>query len=308
MGKIADLCACTTVKWEIKDKSWFGIEEPNGDSVDVEKSFSRRDYSILILFIRFFVLSWSAAAFTSHLIRYPRENIGIFFGYYDHWVWITALLYQFLVLFVTAFRSCKFLKQPPEGDSPYFLVRIIWTLYELSVTNAFLLNFLFYIPKLTRDRYHQANNYLNIFLHSILFALLLIDGALLSRVPVKLKHFLFVFVYLFIFMIWSVIHDFAGIGNGTWAVPDSGADLRHLRSLQSNNITTTNITEDTTTLIFDNNDDDSLYPFMSWKDKPGNTTLFYFLTLFVVSPLCYIVIWLISLKPRPIYGGLRDLQ
>jgi len=314
MGKVKELCTCTRLQWEINDRSWYGIEEPNGDSINVEQSFSRRDYKIPLLVTRLFILSWSASAFTSHLLRYPRENIGIFFGYYNHWVWMTALLYQFFVLCLTIFQRCNFAKQPPEGDAPYYFIRLIWTLYELSVTNAFLLILLFYIPELTRDRYHDDNSYLNVFLHTILCGLLLVDGAILARIPVKLKHFVFVFLYLVCFMIWSVVHDLTGIGNGSWTSSiEENEDIvgRHLRSLQQNStvMDMMNMTNTNTTMISnENNDDDALYPFMSWKDKPGTTTLFYFLTLFIVSPLCYVVIWLTSIKPRPIYGGLNDLN
>lgn len=315
MSKLLKFCfCCTRLKWEMTETGWYSLEQPTeGEIINVERSFSRKDYAYPILFTRFFFFSWSLSAFAAHIIRYPIENRFIFIGYFSHWVWATTLFYQFLVLLISIFRDLitGILRQPPEGDPPSYIIRMVWGLYSVCVVTSILLNFHLYSPDLKMDYYHaNISMYHNVFLHTIISVMILIDGAILSRVPVKLKHYLFVFLYLFSFFMWSIIHDFSPVGNGTWPGERSFQDTgdNNMTTLRMLNETVFNETEDINDGIDDMNriglrDDDALYPFVSWKAMPGKTSVFFFVEMFIVAPICFFVIWLISLKPRPIYGG-----
>ena len=312
---------CKTLKHEIYESKWFSLDQANGEYIDVEQSFSRRDYGFIILFLRLFFFSWSASAFTSHFIRFPIENKFYFMSYFSHWSWFVALLYQMSVIIITVFRSF-FLKQPPEGDSPYIFIRITWFLYAVAAPSTMLLNILLYAPSLPMDVFHQSlSAYLNVVEHTMVFLMVLIDGAILARIPMKLKHFAFLFTFLFSYLIWTLVHDFANIGNVTWPdeisfqgtntnttsidTTENATDI--FNSTDISNSTYLNQTAVTSPIIFINTTDiyveDFLYPFLSWKEKPGSTVLIFFLALFVVSPIFFFVLWIISLKPRRIYGG-----
>lgn len=97
--------------------------------------------------------------------------------------------------------------------------------------------------------------------------LVLIDGFVLSRIPIRMKQLIFIEVLAILFILWTVIHAYSGIGN---PYKDDGS-----------------------------RDDDALYESLRWKTNTSGTAILSVLVVFVLSPLVFLLCRALSrLLPR----------
>jgi hypothetical protein len=97
----------------------------------------------------------------------------------------------------------------------------------------------------------------------VVCVLVLIDGLMVNRVPVRLKHFPVVFVMTLLYLIWSIIQNLVVENNPNF-----------------------------------DDDDDALYDVLSWKKDPKSAAIVAVIVLMVVSPTIFMIVWGISLCSR----------
>jgi hypothetical protein len=95
--------------------------------------------------------------------------------------------------------------------------------------------------------------------------LIMMDGFVINRIPIRLKQIVFVYAYSLAYLVWSLIHFAADIGN-----PET-------------------IDNDPDT------NDDAIYGVLSWRDSPGGAAILCLILFFVGIPLIFVFVWAVSL-------------
>lgn len=92
----------------------------------------------------------------------------------------------------------------------------------------------------------------------------MIDGFALHHIPIRMKQGIFSWLFLFVYMIWSVIHAFSGVGNPLYYnIPDRN--------------------------------DDVIYEALDWKEAPASTGITAAVLFLVVIPILFLIVFGISL-------------
>lgn len=174
---------CSRFAWEFKGATFFGLEESNGETLDVQNSFAPLDR--LSRFVRVSFLLWSVTTLIYDLWAYPEENVFIFFGYLTHWTWAFSIAYQLVAYWLVLSRcGSKRLEQPNGGGRPGFLVRLQWVLYSIAAPGELVVMLLYW----SMDYDGQSITYLNMFKHGIIGVLIWLDGLAIATIPVRIKH------------------------------------------------------------------------------------------------------------------------
>lgn len=251
-----DTGICQRFRFELS-ADFFSLEEPNGKYIDVANSFapdSPRYHHVLLLRAGILVISIISLALS---LDRAGENRFIWLGKLSNLGLVIAIAYQITACIVT-FRR-KYLTQPNADfhDELSIPMKIMWFLYVWSVPNELIITLLFW----TLDypvKEDKNIRFDTITVHGIIALLLLIDGNLIARIPLRIKHFKVMEIYAILYLIWSVIHAFSGIGNG-------------------------------------NSEGDLLYDVLDWKDKPIATLIISSIIVGVVIPVVFMLAWLLSL-------------
>jgi len=99
--------------------------------------------------------------------------------------------------------------------------------------------------------------------------LILVDGLLVNRIPVRLRHWFELCLPTFaLFIIWSVLQSPLGFDLDNPYIEELGID------------------------------DDKIYPFLDWASSPLSTLALSLVCLFVVSPILHVILWAFSLAGR----------
>jgi len=192
--------------------SAFSLTEPNGKIIDVEASFIPEPKWSVYLFRN--VCFIFTLVVTYHSFRVSTVKL-MWFGYLTHWSALVTLLYQGPIL-VCSMRS-SLLPQPKPNETPYFLLRFIWAAYSVAISAEFFVTLLYWT--LIHD-WSESPTFLNIALHGIFAVLLVLDGVLIGKIPMRLKHLLFVEVYGICYIIWSFIHCLETVDDPIYNVLD----------------------------------------------------------------------------------------
>ena len=154
----------------------------------------------------------------------------------------------------------EYLKQPNiyERESLNALVKITWFFYGVAAPVELMIVLLYW----TLDyKSGDSISYGTIYAHAILAVLLLIDGNLISHIPIRSKQIIFSTCVAILYVIWTIIHSAADIGNGNY-------------------------------------DGDLLYNVIDWKDKPAKTSVYVVIIITVVNPIMFCIVWYCSLIGR----------
>jgi len=260
-------------KFELSE-GFFSLKEPSGRYIDVSNSFapdSPQFQHVLLLRIAFFI--WSVVTFGVDISSLREEEGHIYLGFLTRQGITISVLYQLVACVVTFYRKSLIQPNIDSKYEPSGLVKTMWFLYFLSVPLEILITSLYWtLDYPTKD---GSIKYDSVYTHGILLILLLIDGYLIARIPLKIKQVLAIESYVVFYLIWTIIHAFSGIGDGN---NESGEDL--------------------------------LYDVVDWKGNPIKTTITFFIVLLVLTPIFFLLTWLLSFAGPgcTCKGGRRQLH
>ncbi|CAB9510511.1 unknown protein [Seminavis robusta] len=245
---------------------WFSIHEGQ-KTVDVPASFgptlvgSGHQY----LFLWFDLLR--VASKVSH-----SDTAAFFLAYLTHWGMIIASLY-FLMSFINSIMPPK---QPSNhSDSVSLWVKISWIMFEVAANLTFLVTLMWwsfqYKPGDTEVTFER------VYMHGVVMVFVWVEGLVINRTPVRLKHLPLYMLIAGIYEAWLVIHQLAtDIGDPT----------------RSDNDPTT--------------DDDLLYTAINFEDTPVHSSILMAMVLFLFVPLVHCLLWAASVWSCPCsYSGLN---
>lgn len=249
----------------------MSLKEPSGQYIDIANSFapvSPRYHHVMIL--RALLPVWSIVSLGLSIHTQEKANRFIYLGYATRQGLIFSIAYQIAAFILTLHRPCLTQPYPDSQDMLSKPVKAVWFLYALSVPLEILITLLYWTLDYDKD---SKIWYSTIYCHGIIAIMLLVDGNLIARIPLRIKQMLFVEIYALLYMIWSLIHSMSGIGNG-------------------------------------NREGDLIYDVMDWEDKTIMTIIIALIVLLVVTPLCFMLAWVLSIVGKGFVfdGGRRRLH
>lgn len=117
-----------------------------------------------------------------------------------------------------------------------------------------------------------TTEYASIMTHGGCLILVMIDGFLLSRIPLRVKQVIFFQAFMLMYIIWSVIHAYSGIGNPY----DDGMYL---------------------------------YELLQWKNYPVSSLMLSLTGVFLVSPIVYLLLRAVSRStPKRLLDEMKEKE
>lgn len=272
---------CTRFLWDLRVSPFFSISEPNGQYIDVASSFGgipaapitikggvdwwlRTKWCIVLY--RSIILTWCISTLALCIIY--AKNDWVWMGYLSNWALVLSTL-SLLCSWACTVWSHTICKQPRHDIghdanetnvqistslTPSLFVKVTWILFTLASVTELLVTILFWALL----RYNHF--YLTVMVHGIIGFLVLMDGLVVGRIPIRFKHSIFLLIEIILYLIWDLLHDFFYMGDG----PYRGAN------------------------------DDPLYSMLDWTENPAGSAILVILVVFVGCPLLYTLVWMLS--------------
>jgi hypothetical protein len=264
---------CARLGAELKHP-WFVVQEAGNTTkvIDVQRSFAPEPKRWVTSF-KLILAVWAYQVLVVDLTNeaYNDGLIKYYLIYLTHWAFLAALLYFPLSL---ALSLCGNVSQPAESSSnnvdepelqqPSFLVRFAWGLFSTTATLQVAVSLLFWLLEYNYDSSGMPS-YTSIMKHGGIMVLLLIDGLVVNKIPVRAKHIVIAESVSLAYLLWTVVHSKLGIGN----VFSEGEEE-------------------------DEQNDDVIYSVINWKDSPEQTLIVVVLVVLVVVPMLFIILWAAS--------------
>ena len=115
------------------------------------------------------------------------------------------------------------------------------------------------------DYAEDTVEYVSVMVHGGGMVLIIVDGFLLNRLPLRAKQFVLCELFSFVYLVWTLVHGLSGLGNP--------------------------YAEDGT------QSDDAIYATLAWKNKPVPSLVLAAGILLVVNPLIFVLLRAVSRWP-----------
>ena len=239
--------------------SYFDLVEQQGSedgsdtrTLDVASTFSPKPllpYLVAKLIILVWMISIMAMSISGN--KFP----SFWLAFLTHWTLVLTVAYSLMSFVAAIVLACR----PPHTATLSVWLKVMWTLYAAMLPANVLVTILYWALEFDASTFQP---YLGIMLHGGTMLLIMIDGCILSRIPLRIKQFWFYELFCFIYIIWTIIHSFSSIGN---PFNESRGE-----------------------------DDNSLYPVLDWKDNTVTAIITSVLVLFVANPIIFLLCRLLS--------------
>jgi len=221
---------------------------------------------------KLFVFLLQAMTFLAGFIPFPN---AIWFAYLTNLSLLMAMIYSGLSLVNTIFpvaTDSSSVSDDSKDTSEEGVVstrtRITWAFFTLAGFLQTLITVLYWAllhPPEARGLFL----YSMIILHGGVAALILVDGLLVNRIPIRMRHWLEICLpFTFMYALWSLLQSPLALDLENPYMDAFGAD------------------------------DDKIYPVLDWEEKPMLTLALILVSAFVVSPIFYTLLWAVSLPGR----------
>lgn len=217
--------------------------------MDVVRTFSPRPRAAYI-FAKVFIAAWIVSIMASSITKATHSSFWM--AYLTHWGLVVTAAYALMSVFVAAYFAMRPPENPgaPEGGK-LLLVKITWALFAIALPGEIVITILFWVLE-----FDGTVRYVSVMVHGGALVLVAIDGFLLSRIPLRMKQFFLYESFSVIYILWSVIHAYSGIGNPY----NDGVDKT----------------------------DDAIYDSLAWKNNVANAAILSVGVVFVFNPIVFL--------------------
>jgi len=235
--------------------SFFGLEE-GGDVfvLSLQRTFAPRENMVIVL-TKLIGTCVVVATFTAGF--WVTRPYKYYFIFVTHWGLLLSVLYSMMSSINTVFPP----KQPSTASElPSWWIRLTWFLFVTSAHLEITLTILYWWLD-----YSGGISVLNIMKHGGVLIIIVFQGLVLDRIPVRMVHFFWSFTIIALYIGWTYIHSVLDIGN----------------PYKSDSDPETN--------------DDVLYSILDWNKEPESAAIVVACVLFVLAPVVFSVLWIASL-------------
>jgi hypothetical protein len=229
---------------------FFQEEDHDGRLLDLKASFCLDQRNWLLVIIKFAIYIVVTTSFVYGIFddAYPYFH----FTYISYWSLAWLQVYLTLSLLTSLFACCS---------SRKWLIHQVWLWFSIASVHLLVVVVLFWFFEY--DSSTDDANLRTIMDHGGTAVLVLIDGLLVNRIPVRLNHIVATWFLAILWMIWSILHDTVVKKNP-----------------------------------YSDNPDDPLYAILKWEEEPLSATVLCVITLLVAIPIIHIFVWYLSLLGR----------
>lgn len=250
LSRILSTCSCSR-------KGMFAVQGTSDRTLSVTATFSPRGVFAIVFKLLLLCLS-----VTSLVLSIISNGGSLFFlAYLTNWGIVWTTLYSML----SFFNSIVKCRQPSSGDFVGIRPAITWLLFEIAAHTQIMVSILYWAMVYKPQ---WGLGFANIVAHGGLMAVLLLEGQVMNRIPVRWNHFPIIFGLHLVYLIWTLVHGIYEIGG-----PDHGQE----RS---------------------DNDDYFLYDVVDWTGNPKTTGTLALIIQLGIVPTLYGIMWLMSLPCR----------
>ena len=181
---------------------WFSVEEPSTErKLDVPATFG----PVTALSFLGKVCTCGYIVLTQVMAWEASPYLYFYYAYYTSWSLFFATLYA---VFSFLNSMCQ-IPQPVDGRVQG-RGKITWIVFNLAVFGQGLSTLVYWA--LVHD-YGRQVEYLEVATHGLVFAVVCIDGFVISRIPLRWMHIWLGWTVLGCFLLWTIVHEALGIGN-----------------------------------------------------------------------------------------------
>ena len=195
---------CTTLRNEFKGSYFDLVEQQDGGdahTLDVASTFSPKPhlpYIVAKLIILVWMISVMAMSISGN--KFP----SFWLAFLTHWTLVLTVAYSFMSFVVSVVLACR----PPHTATLSIWLKVMWTLYAVILPANVLVTILYWVLE-----FDGTTSYPGVMVHGGTMVLIMIDGCILSRIPLRIKQFWFYELFCFLYIIWTIIHSFSSVGN-----------------------------------------------------------------------------------------------
>lgn len=224
----------------------FGLEDVNGKTLDLNKSFCT-ERSGLALLTKFVLWGLVVGTLIGGWIDSPHPHY--YMAHLSKWTLLFFVVYQSLSLLLST--GCC---------SAKLFIKTAWIMFSIASVHGILVVLMFWALEYDKENY--TITYFIIMYHAGGCAIVLLDGLLVNRVPVRMHHMWFNIMMALLFVVWSIIAS---------TVPVDNPYIE---------------------------DHDGLYDFLDWKGDPGYAAVCSLIPVFVGCPIFQTLLWALSICNR----------
>lgn len=237
---------------------FFEIEEGYYGTLDTQKNFNLsaglKTLTAAAKFV-FFVLSLSAVIYDIATYQFG----AFFLAFLTRWTSITSTVYLLFSFLATVL--------PNERQ---FVMKTTWAFFSLVWDFGIIVALIYWLALWNPS---WGIRYDNIMTHGGIFILVTIDGLVLNRTPVRVKHLIVGWIYAMLYVTWSVLQNTVFRFN-----PE-----------------------------FDD-DDDAIYDIIKWREEPAKAVITFVVLAFIFLPFLHILLWCVSLPGRHYKKEAEDIE
>jgi len=241
----------------------FGIDESPKGTLDMDASFNIGKGLLSVAgIIKFITL---AIAVASEIYSFTATSIPEFYpAYLTPWGVFFGILHLAGSFVLTVFYSKG--TNNTNTNNTSVLVKITWLLYSVAGVIGCCITVLFWVAVFNPDKDNDMLD--KIMMHGGVVSLIILQGILLDRVPMRLKHIVFSDGVALLFTVWLILQNTMKVGNP-----------------------------------HDDDDDDAIYDTMKWRTETTSAIIQAVLVVFVAVPLFQVLLWAASLPGRRYLSG-----
>ncbi len=202
---------CATIKHELLRATMYDLSDDPNKFMDIEETFAPRPH-LFFIGAKFAVAVWLVASMALGIAG-EDPNHGFWFAYLSNWGMCFTVLYgicSFVSTVLLAYqRPLQQQRTELTGKVGVFL-KITWTLFAVAFPAELVITLLFWV--LIYDG-NMDLTYTLFMIHGVAWVVIGIDGCCFSRIPLRMKQFIFAESFAVLYLIWSVLHSVLNVGN-----------------------------------------------------------------------------------------------
>ena len=236
----------------------FSPIEVTGQQINFHATFAPPGKSTI--FLKTVVVSWSVSIFVSGLLDATPPK-AFYFAYLTHCTLVLASLYL-IISWWNTFYGTAFQRSTSNANEASWTHNISWMLFALAAPGQIVVTAGYWGSGCSWEgaTSDSALEYRNIMEHGGVMVLILLEGLVVNRVPLRLRHSIVLAVYMAMYLIWTFVHAYLDIGDPT------------------------------------SNDDDAIYgDVLQWKNDPWMTTGVALLVILFLAPFSFFIVYGLSL-------------
>lgn len=230
----------------------LAVENDKTRCIDIERTFSPRP-RVPYMGAKVFIMAWIIATLVSSIAN--NDHPDFWLAYLTHWGFLFTVAYSVM----SVISAVVFAVRAPDKSGVLeggvgFLVKTTWALFAIALPVEIVITILYWVLV-----FDGEVKYVSVMVHGGGMVLIIIDGFLLSRIPLRMKQFILFEIFTILYLIWNVVHAYSGIGN-----PYNDGESQ---------------------------DDDAIYASLAWQNNTMGAAILSAAIVFVANPVLFLLCW-----------------